>query len=89
MPRSPSTRRRIALLLAGGTLAVGVPAAVASAGGDAAPAAGGDAPATEFIQQEPRSDAERKDCPERDGSGGGSGSQQEPRATATPETGDV
>ena len=70
---STKLRRTLALVLAGGSLAIGVPAALAGSGGDGSDADPGRAPAT-LIQQEgeqPRPD--REDCPERDGNGNGNG----------------
>jgi hypothetical protein len=69
---SASTRlkRTLALALAGGSLAIGVPAALAasSGGGDAAPAA----PTSTFIQDEQdQARPDREDCPEKDGAQGG------------------
>jgi hypothetical protein len=64
-------RRPLALILAAGSLAVGVPAAAVAAGGDGDPAERAPA-ATQPVQQEqeqPRGD--RGDCPERDGGGSG------------------
>ena len=57
-------RRSRALVLAAGSLAVGVPAALAAGGEDADSAAPA---AAQAVQDQPR-----EDCPERDGSGSGS-----------------
>ena len=72
MPGNTKLRRTLALVLAGGSLAIGVPAALAAGGGDAAEGAA--APASGFVQDE-RSERERPDhdCPERDGDQGGGG----------------
>ncbi len=72
-------KRTLALALAGGSLAIGVPAALAaSGGGDAAPSA----PASSFIQDEGQQDRpDREDCPEKDGRSGGGGDQ----GASTPE----
>jgi len=71
---STKLKRTLALALAGGSLAIGVPAALAATGGDdAAPAP---APASTFIQDEQdRARPDRDDCPERDGAQRGAESQ--------------
>jgi hypothetical protein len=66
-------KRTLALALAGGSLAIGVPAALATAGGgeDASGTTAPSGPA--FIQddgQAPQPRPDREDCPEKDGSGG-------------------
>src|SRR5215218_264209 len=87
-------RRTLALALAGGTLAVGVPAALAAGGGSEAGSSGSGAPASGFVQDEQQQQPDQSrpghDCPERDGaqgdgsgSGGGSGSSDS--GTSTPE----
>jgi hypothetical protein len=68
-----SPKTTLALLLAGGSLAIGVPAALAAGGGD-----GGDGnttPEAGFVQDD-RSGQARPDhdCPERGGNDGGDGS---------------
>jgi hypothetical protein len=70
---TPSTklRRAIVVLLAGGSLAVGVPAALAATGGNDTPAGGGGQTLEQFIQDQ-QGTPNRGDCPERDGSQGGS-----------------
>ena len=73
---SAKLKRTLALALAGGSLAIGVPAALAAGGGDDG-SAGGDAtgPSAPFIQDEGQQDRarpDRGDCPEKDG-----GAQQE------------
>ena len=76
-------RRTLALALAGGSLAIGVPAALAASGGDDdAPSA----PASSFIQDEgQQSRPDREDCPEKDGRGGdGDGSAEQGGSTAEP-----
>jgi hypothetical protein len=86
---SPTTklRRTLALLLAGGSLAIGVPAALAAGGGDDSGSAGGaaTAPAPGFVQdKQQQPDRPREDCPERDGNGGGgSGGQDGSSGDAT------
>jgi hypothetical protein len=72
---TPSTklRRAIVVLLAGGSLAVGVPAALAATGGNDTPAgAGGSGQTLEQFIQDQQGTPGRDDCPERDGSQGGS-----------------
>ena len=69
-------RRTIALALAGGTLAVGVPAALAAGGGSDAGGSDSAAPSTRFVQDDQQPDGQSRpdhDCPERDGDDGGSG----------------
>jgi hypothetical protein len=65
-------RRTLALVLAGGSLAIGVPAALAAGGGE-----GAAAPDTGFVQDEQRERSRPDhDCPERGGDeGGGSGEE--------------
>ena len=79
MPASPKLRRALALTLAGGSLAIGVPAALAATGGgDAAPASSSGASDPAFIQDAPNGHggrADREDCPEH-GGGGQNGSGQ-------------
>ena len=82
-------KRGLALALAGGSLAIGVPAALAASGGgdDAASMAPADAPA--FIQDAQNGEGQARpngeDCPERDGSGsGGSGDGEQGSATPEP-----
>jgi hypothetical protein len=65
-------RRTLALALAGGTLAVGVPAALAAGGGSEGGSSDSGAPATRFVQEEQPPDGQSRpdhDCPERDGGG--------------------
>jgi hypothetical protein len=73
-------KRTLALALAGGSLAIGVPAALAAGGGDGNTTGGQDSgPA--FIQNEGEGQQQRPDrgsggpgdCPEKDGGQGGSG----------------
>ena len=77
MPASQQLRRALVLALAGGSLAIGVPVAVAaSSGGDSAPAtsSGGNTPG--FIQDDQGgARPDRRDCPEH-GGGGNGGSDQ-------------
>jgi hypothetical protein len=97
---SPNTklRRTLALALAGGSLAIGVPAALAAGGSDSGTSSDSGAPATRLVQDEQqrpdRPDGEGQqngpghDCPERDGAqgegdGGSSGSSDS--GTSTPE----
>jgi len=76
VPASQQLRRALVLALAGGSLAIGVPVALAaSSGGDTAPAtsSGGNTPS--FIQDDQGgARPDRRDCPEHGGGGsGGSG----------------
>ena len=76
MPATPQLRRALVLALAGGSLAIGVPVALAaSSGGAAAPASPSGASAPAFIQDDQGgARPDRRDCPEHDGGGnGGSG----------------
>jgi hypothetical protein len=79
MTASPKLRRALVLALAGGSLAIGVPAALATAGGDApAGRSGTPAPATfERFIQDGQDAPDREDCPER-----GGGAQDGADATA-------
>jgi hypothetical protein len=62
-------KRTLALALAGGSLAIAVPAALA-AGGDGETGANQNAPST-FIQDEQQQQRpDREDCPEKGGDGG-------------------
>jgi hypothetical protein len=76
---TPKLKRTLALALAGGSLAIGVPAALAAGGGDDADAGSTSAPPA-FIQEgQPQPDQarpDRDDCPEKDGPQGGGGEQQ-------------
>jgi hypothetical protein len=65
-----SPKTTLALMLAGGSLAIGVPAALAAGGGD-----GNTTPEAGFVQDD-RSGQARPDhdCPERGGNDGGDGS---------------
>jgi hypothetical protein len=67
---STKLRRSVAVLVAGGALAVGVPAALAATGGGSDPAGttGGTPTVEQLIQDEQRT-PNRGDCPEHDGSG--------------------
>jgi hypothetical protein len=96
---SPNTklRRTLALALAGGSLAIGVPAALAAGGSDSGTSSDSGAPAPGFVQDEQQPDRPNgegqpngpgHDCPERDGAqgegeGGSSGSSDS--GTSTPE----
>jgi hypothetical protein len=97
---SPNTklRRTLALALAGGSLAIGVPAALAAGGSDSGTSSDSGAPATRLVQDEqqqpdrPNGEGQQNgpghDCPERDGAqgegeGGSSGSSDS--GTSTPE----
>src|SRR5215207_1959854 len=76
----PRLRRTLALALAGGTLAVGVPAALAAGGGSDAGSSGSAAPETRFVQdeqQQPEGQVQPGDCPEKDGSDGSSDSRSD------------
>jgi hypothetical protein len=72
-------KRTLALALAGGALAIGVPAALAAGGGDNATSMQPSAPA--FIQDEgeqnrpDRGQGGPGDCPEKDGDGQGGSSE--------------
>jgi len=84
---NPTLRRWLVLALAGGSLAIGVPAALAAGGSDTASGSGsGSAPAAvdRFVQDEQPSTPDRDDCPEHDGSGSQGGSQDDSDA-ATPQ----
>jgi hypothetical protein len=77
---TPKLKRTLALVLAGGSLAIGVPAALAAGGGDAG-TTGGTTSAPSFIQDEQQQQPDqarpdRGDCPEKDGAQGGGGDQQ-------------
>src|SRR4051794_19571131 len=82
VPTSTKLRRTLALALAAGSLAIGVPAALAATSGDdAAPATSSGAATPGFIQDAPEGGrAHRGDCPEHGGGGqngsGDSGSAQ-------------
>jgi len=88
---SITLKRTLAIALAGGSLAIGVPAALgASGGGDAGSTT---APSSTLIQDEQDGTQQnRDDCPERDGAGSGSegqdgagsGSESQDGATAAP-----
>ena len=65
MTGSTRLKRTLALALAGGSLAIGVPAALA-AGGGASP------PASTTIQDGQQQRPDREDCPEKDGERGSS-----------------
>jgi hypothetical protein len=79
---SPNTklRRTLALALAGGSLAIGVPAALAAGGSDSGTSSDSGAPATRLVQDEqqqpdrPNGEGQQNgpghDCPERDGAQG-------------------
>ena len=64
-----SVKTTIALALAGGSLAIGVPAAVAAGGGEDGAQS---APVIQDEGQQDRARPDRGDCPEKDG-----GAQQE------------
>jgi hypothetical protein len=73
-------RRGLVLALAGGSLAIGVPAALAAGGGDAAGDGGSrSGPAYQRFAQDEQAAPDRRDCPERDG--GGSGQQDSGAST--------
>jgi hypothetical protein len=79
---SPNTklRRTLALALAGGSLAIGVPAALAAGGSDSGTNSDSGAPASGFVQDEqtppdrPNGEGQQNrpggDCPEHDGAQG-------------------
>jgi len=88
-------RRTAVLALAGGTLAIGVPAALAAGGGSDAGGSDSGAPATRFVQDEQQQQQEQEDqqdrqnrpdhdCPERDGGNSGSGSSDSGADASTP-----
>jgi hypothetical protein len=85
-------KRTLALALAGGSLAIGVPAALAAGGGDDN-TSGGQQSGPAFIQEEGQGQQERPDrgsggpgdCPEKDGGQGGSG--ESGSSSATPDSG--
>ena len=74
---TPKLKRTLALALAGGTLAIGVPAALAAGGGEDAGGSATGAPAYQIQDQQqdqPRPDrgpGGPGDCPEHDGGAGG------------------
>jgi hypothetical protein len=83
-------KRTLALALAGGALAIGVPAALAAGGGDDAAGTQPSGPA--FIQDEGKQNRPDRgpggpgDCPEKDGGGqdgSGSGSEAPQSGSAT------
>jgi hypothetical protein len=80
---SPKTklRRTLALALAGGSLAIGVPAALAAGGSDSGTSSDSGTPAPGFVQDEQQQPPDRPngegqqnrpdgDCPEHDGAQG-------------------
>jgi hypothetical protein len=72
MPTNSKLRRTLALVLAGGWLAIGVPAALAAGGNDGnAAERGATAPSSGFVQDE--QNRPDHDCPERGGDGNGNG----------------
>jgi hypothetical protein len=79
-------KRTLALALAGGSLAIGVPAALAAGGGDDSTTSGqqsGPALIQNEGQQDRQDRPDRGDCPEKDGNGqGDSGS-----GSAAPDSG--
>ena len=88
---TPKLKRTLALALAGGTLAIGVPAALAAGGGDHNSTATA-APSTQIQdqQQQQQQRPDREDCPEKGGGGeqgssgdfgGGGGGQSDSGAT--------
>jgi hypothetical protein len=97
---SPNTklRRTLALALAGGSLAIGVPAALAAGGSDSGTSSDSGAPATRLVQDEqqqpdrPNGEGQQSgpghDCPEHDGAqgeGDGGSSGPSDSGTSTPE----
>ena len=71
---STKLKRTLALALAGGSLAIGVPAALAATGGDSTGTTGSSAPS--FIQDEAQPQQQRpdrEDCPEKGGAQDGAG----------------
>jgi hypothetical protein len=65
---TPKLKRTLALALAGGTLAIGVPAALA-AGGGGDNGSGTAAPSTQIQDQQQQQRPDRDDCPEKGGGG--------------------
>jgi hypothetical protein len=76
---TPKLKRTLALALAGGSLAIGVPAALAAGGGED-PGTGSTSAPPSFIQDEQQQPdqarPDREDCPEKDGAQGSGGEQQ-------------
>jgi hypothetical protein len=89
---SPNTklRRTLAIALAGGSLAIGVPAALAAGGSDSGTNSDSGAPASGFVQDEqapqnrPDGDCPEHDGAQGDGAGSGSGGSSD-SGTSTPE----
>ena len=70
---TPKLKRTLALALAGGTLAIGVPAALAAGGGDDTAGGSTGAPPALIQDQQQQPDQarpDRDDCPEKDGGAG-------------------
>jgi hypothetical protein len=69
---TPKLKRTLALALATGSLAVGVPAALAAGGGGDTGSTGAPSSFIQDEQQQPdRARPDREDCPEKDGAQGG------------------
>ena len=76
---STKLKRTLALALAGGSLAIGVPAAIAASDGS------DPAPTSTFIQDEgQQARPDREDCPEKDGDRGGNGGSSQDATIETP-----
>ena len=82
--RSTMPRRLLAVVLAGGALGVGVPAAIAATGGNGASGNPGTTQTAPGFVQDDSATPRDHNCPDRDG--GGNGGAQQGGAT-TPNTG--
>ncbi|HWT25384.1 MAG TPA: hypothetical protein VN213_17910 [Solirubrobacteraceae bacterium] len=78
---TPRIRRALVLALAGGSLAIGVPAALAAGGSDDAATTRSATPSFEQFVQQQQDRPGRGDCPDRDGGGSSSAA---PDGSATP-----
>ena len=76
-------KRTLALALAGGSLAIGVPAALAAGGGGEDPAPTGSSLVQDESQPQQQQRPDREDCPE-EGDGGERGSSGAAPDSATP-----
>ena len=81
---TPKLKRTLALALAGGTLAIGVPAALAAGGSDAGSGSTA-APSTQIQNQDQQQrPGGREDCPEHEGGQQRGGSSGADSGTANP-----
>src|SRR5215210_6159004 len=80
VPSSTTPRRLLAVVLAGGALGVGVPAAIAATGGNDASGTPSTTQAAPGFVQDDSATPRDHDCPGRDG--GGNGGAQQGGATA-------